>query len=232
MSRRSIMTMGDLFSDLESGPRHPETLAEGATLLRGFAEAEAADLVAALGPISEAAAFRHMVTPGGHTMSVAMTNCGDAGWVTDRGGYRYDARDPQTGQPWPAMPAAFRDLATRAAATAGFAGFTPNSCLVNRYAPKSRMSLHQDKDEGDFSAPIISVSLGQPAIFLFGGLKRIDRPRRIRLKNGDVVVWGGPARMTYHGVAPLAEGSNPLTGNCRLNLTFRTTQNVATSNAQ
>ena len=225
MSPPGAAAMGDLFSGMDLGRSNPETLADGAILLRGFAAAETADLVAALGPITEAAPFRHMVTPGGYSMSVAMTNCGDAGWLSDRSGYRYDTLDPETGRAWPAMPAAFLDLATRAAAAAGFSGFTPNSCLVNRYAPKTRLSLHQDKDEGDFSAPIVSVSLGVPAVFLFGGLKRSDRPRRIRLESGDVVVWGGPARMTYHGVAPLAasptDGTDSLTGNCRINLTFR-----------
>lgn len=213
--------MSDLFSRLDVGEPGTETLAEGATVLRGFAAAEAAELVAALGPITAAAPFRHMVTPGGHTMSVAMTSCGDAGWVSDRAGYRYEPLDPETCRAWPAMPSAFFDLASRAAAAAGFAGFVPVSCLINRYAPKAKMSLHQDKDEGDFNAPIVSVSLGLPVVFLFGGLKRSERPRRIRLENGDVVVWGGPARMAYHGVAPLADGTDPLTGKFRINLTFR-----------
>lgn len=213
--------MGDLFSELDPVAPTTETLTEGATVLRGFAAAQAAGLVAALGPIVEAAPFRHMVTPGGHTMSVAMTNCGNAGWVTDRTGYRYERLDPETGLAWPAMPLAFRNIASRAAAAAGFTGFTPVSCLINRYAPKAKMSLHQDKDEGDFSAPIVSVSLGLPAVFLFGGATRGDRPHRIPLASGDIVVWGGPARMNYHGVAPLADGDDPLTGNCRFNLTFR-----------
>ena len=215
------MTTGDLFSGRHPGDSHIETLAEGAAVLRGFATSEAANLVAAVETISVAAPFRHMVTPGGLTMSVAMTNCGEAGWVSDRRGYRYDRRDPASGRPWPAMPQAFRDLANRAAAAGGFSGFEPNSCLINRYAPKTRLSLHQDKDEGDFSQPIVSVSLGLPAVFLFGGAKRNDRPRRIRLESGDVVVWGGAARMTYHGVAPLADGVDPLTGAYRINLTFR-----------
>lgn len=213
--------MSDLLSDLQPELQQPEALAEGATLLHGFAKAEAAALVAALQPITVSAPFRNMVTPGGYTMSVAMTNCGEAGWTSDRSGYRYDPHDPETDQAWPAMPASFRDLAGRAAAAAGFAEFKPNSCLINRYAPKARLSLHQDKDEGDFSAPIVSVSLGLPAIFLFGGQKRSERPRRIRMVSGDVVVWGGPARMTYHGVAPLADGVDPLTGRTRINLTFR-----------
>lgn len=157
-------------------------------------------------------------------MSVAMTNCGDAGWVSDRGGYRYATRDPETDLAWPEMPIIFHDLAARAAAAGGFVGFTANSCLINRYEPKARMSLHQDKDEGDFSAPIVSISLGLPATFLFGGMKRGDRPRRFRLESGDVVVWGGAARKAFHGVAPLAAGTSPLTGDIRVNLTFRKAQ--------
>lgn len=215
------MTTGDLYDDAAPDHTGIETLAEGATLLRGYAVAEAAGLVAALGAITAAAPFRHMLTPGGHQMSAAMTNCGDAGWVSDRRGYRYEARDPKSGRPWPTMPAHFFDLARHAAATVGFTGFAPNACLVNRYAPKARMALHQDKDEGDFTTPIVSVSLGLPATFLFGGLSRNDQPRRIRLESGDVVVWGGPARMVFHGIAPLAHGSHSLTGGYRLNLTFR-----------
>ena len=190
-------------------------------LLRGFARSVEAGLIAALNEIASQAPFRHMMTPGGHPMSVAMTNCGGVGWVTDRAGYRYDANDPLTGKPWPAMPASFCQLAEKAAASAGFAGFSPDACLVNRYQPGARMSLHQDRDEEDFDAPIVSVSLGLPAIFLFGGMKRADRPRRFRLEHGDVVVWGGPTRLAFHGVAPLADGEHALMGRQRINLTFR-----------
>ena len=190
-------------------------------LLRRFAEPFEADLIAGISDVVEQAPFRHMVTPGGHQMSVAMTNCGGVGWVTDRSGYRYDANDPEAGKRWPAMPPSFRELAERAADRAGFGGFSPDACLVNRYQPGARMSLHQDKDEHDFGAPIVSVSLGLPAVFLFGGLKRRDRPRRFRLQHGDVVVWGGPARLTFHGVAPLADGEHAVMGRQRINLTFR-----------
>jgi alkylated DNA repair protein (DNA oxidative demethylase) len=169
----------------------------------------------------EQAPFRRMLTPGGHQMSVAMTNCGSVGWVTDRTGYRYDANDSETGKPWPAMPRSFRELAAHAADHAGFGGFSPDACLINRYQPGARMSLHQDKDEEDFAAPIVSVSLGLPAIFLFGGLKRSDKPRRFRLQHGDIAVWGGPARLVFHGVAPLADGEHALLGRQRINLTFR-----------
>jgi alkylated DNA repair protein (DNA oxidative demethylase) len=211
----------DLFAGVPDVRPSQEAMAEAAMLLRGFAGPFEGDLIADLRDIVEQAPFRHMVTPGGHQMSVAMTNCGSTGWVTDRSGYRYDARDPETGRPWPAMPTSFRELARQAAERAGFAGFSPDACLINRYQPGARMSLHQDKDEDDFGAPIVSVSLGLPAIFLFGGLKRSDKPRRFRLEHGDVAVWGGPARLTYHGVAPLADGEHALMGRQRINLTFR-----------
>ena len=196
-------------------------MAEGAVLLRGFAEPLEADLIADISDVVARAPFRHMVTPGGHQMSVAMTNCGGVGWVTDRTGYRYDANDPEAGRPWPAMPRSFREFAEQAADQAGFGGFSPDACLINLYQPGARMSLHQDRNEHDFGAPIVSVSLGLPAVFLFGGLQRSDRPRRFRLQHGDVVVWGGPARLAFHGVAPLADGEHPLLGRQRVNLTFR-----------
>jgi alkylated DNA repair protein (DNA oxidative demethylase) len=211
----------DLFAGVPDVRPSQEEMAEGAVLLRGFAKSIEADLIAALRDIVEQAPFRHMVTPGGHQMSVAMTNCGSAGWVTDRTGYRYDGDDPLSGKPWPAMPPSFRELAGRAADQAGFGGFSPDACLINRYQPGARMSLHQDKDEHNFGAPIVSVSLGLPAIFLFGGLKRSDKAQRYRLEHGDIAVWGGPARLVYHGVAPLADGEHALLGRQRINLTFR-----------
>ncbi len=221
MTARHGGAIGDLLTD--AGPRGAaiETIVPGAVLLRGFAAADAPALVAAVRRIAAAAPFRHMVTPGGYTMSVAMTNCGRAGWVTDRTGYRYDAVDPETGRPWPKMPALFARLAVGAAAAAGLGDFGPDSCLINRYVPGARLTLHQDRNERDFTAPIVSVSLGLPATFLFGGLKRTDRPRRFRLESGDVVVWGGPARLAFHGVDVLADGEHPLTGHSRFNLTFR-----------
>ena len=211
----------DLFACFPQARASREEMAEGAVLLRGFVGADEAELVAALRGIVAAAPFRRMFTPGGHQMSVAMTNCGNAGWVTDRTGYRYDGADPQSGKPWPAMPSSFQALAAQAAAEAGFAGFAPDACLINRYESGARMSLHQDRDEHDFGAPIVSVSLGLPAIFLFGGLQRADKTQRYRLQHGDVVVWGGPARLAFHGVAPLAEGEHALMGRQRINLTFR-----------
>jgi alkylated DNA repair protein (DNA oxidative demethylase) len=190
-------------------------------VLRGFARSEAAVLVAAVEKITAVAPFRNMITPGGFRMSVAMTNCGRAGWITDRKGYRYEPVDPITGRQWPPMPKPFLDLAARAAGASGFTGFKPDACLINRYEPETRLSLHRDENERDFAAPIVSVSLGLPAVFLFGGKSRGDRPRRIWLESGDVVVWGGLARLNYHGVAPLPDGDDPLTGRCRINLTLR-----------
>lgn len=209
----------NLFDDLAQ-PEAVEPLAEGAVLLRGFAAAEMAELLSAVDKIAETAPLRHMITPGGFRMSVSMTNCGSFGWVSDRSGYRYDPVDPESGKPWPAMPLNFRHLSQRAASAAGYL-FDPDACLINRYEPGTKLSLHQDKDEQDFTAPIVSVSLGLPAVFLWGGLKRADRPRRIRLESGDIAVWGGPSRLTYHGIAPLADGEHPATGRARINLTFR-----------
>ncbi|MED5621266.1 DNA oxidative demethylase AlkB [Ideonella sp. BN130291] len=197
-------------------------LAPGACVLRGFAAADAPALWACLqAEVLPQAPWRHLVTPGGYTMSVAMTNCGRVGWVSDSSGYRYDPVDPLSGQSWPGMPPALLQLAAQAAAAAGFPGFVPDACLVNHYVAGSRLSLHQDRDERDHQAPIVSVSLGLPATFLFGGLRRTDRPQRLRLDHGDVVVWGGPSRLAYHGVAPLAAGEHALLGACRVNLTFR-----------
>lgn len=214
------MSTADLFDELPVTVSR-ETLAPGAVLLRGFAGEEGAALLQAIAEVTRQSPFRHLVTPGGYRMSVAMSNCGALGWVSDRSGYRYDALDPLSGRPWPAMPAILRKLAVRAAVQAGFAHFEPDACLVNRYEPGARLSLHQDRDEQDFSAPIVSVSLGLPAVFLFGTPSRKDRPQRHRLQHGDVVVWGGPARLAFHGVAPLADGEHALLGRQRINLTFR-----------
>ena len=220
MSARPGTVRRDLFT--ESYAQNAHAIAKGATLLHGFAVGAAPPLLQAIEDVVAAAPLRHMITPGGYRMSVAMTNCGAAGWVTDRSGYRYDARDPLTGKPWPAMPGIFSDLARRAAAAGGFGDFEPDACLINRYKPGARLTMHQDKNERDYTAPIVSVSLGLPAVFLFGSLRRKDRPQRMRLEGGDVAVWGGPTRFAYHGVAPLADGDDPLTGRCRYNLTFRT----------
>jgi alkylated DNA repair protein (DNA oxidative demethylase) len=198
-----------------------ELIAPGAAVLRGFAAPEETALLSAIRDVTASAPFRHMTTPGGFRMSVAMTNCGALGWVTDRTGYRYDTIDPVSGSRWPRMPDAFLVLATHAAALAGFSKFLPDACLINRYEPGARLSLHQDKDEQDYNQPIVSVSLGIPAVFLFGGLNRADKTLRRKLTHGDVVVWGGPARLRYHGVLPLKEGHHTLVGDCRINLTFR-----------
>ncbi len=209
-----------LFDDL-APDRATEHLMDGALVIRQFALPNAESLMEGIEKVTSEAPFRHMKTPGGHSMSAAMSCCGNLGWVTDRQGYRYQSEDPESGKPWPAMPAVFRELAISAADTAGFEGFEPDACLINRYQPGAKMGLHQDKDEEDFSQPIVSVSLGLPIVFQFGGLKRSERPMRVPLGHGDVVVWGGPARMRYHGVLTLKAGEHPLTGGYRYNLTFR-----------
>ena len=207
--------------DLFAASRETEGLSDGAFLFPGFAEGQARALLAAVEGIAAAAPFRHLVTPGGHTMSVAMTNCGEAGWVSDRRGYRYDGLDPETGKPWPKMPEAFFTVSARAAQTAGYENFVPDVCLINRYVPGAKLHLHIDRDEHRFDAPIVSVSLGLSAVFMWGGLERTDKPARYRVHHGDVVVFGGPSRRRYHGVSPLKPGTHPATGACRLNLTFR-----------
>lgn len=210
----------DLFP-CESTTTGIEAIGPCAFVLRGFALPQADALIAAIHTLEQQAPFRHMTTPGGYTMSVALTNCGALGWTTDLQGYRYTPADPQTGQCWPAMPHAFMRLAQEAAVTAGFLTFIPDACLINRYAPGARMSLHQDKNERDFTAPIVSVSLGMPALFLFGGHARSDKAARIPLLHGDVVVWGGQDRMRYHGVLPLKDKPHPVLGSQRINFTFR-----------
>jgi alkylated DNA repair protein (DNA oxidative demethylase) len=214
--------MSTLLFEMESSkPLRRDDLGEGTAFLSGFALEGESELLSSLRRIVEHSPFRNMVTPGGFRMSVAMTNCGKLGWVTDRSGYRYDRIDPETGQSWPEMPAPFLRLAVMAATQAGFPKFVPDACLINRYEPGARLTLHQDKNERDFSQPIVSVSLGLPAVFLFGGLERSDKTRRIRVVHGDVLVWGGPARLRYHGIAPLRPGEHHLVGAVRYNLTFR-----------
>jgi alkylated DNA repair protein (DNA oxidative demethylase) len=210
----------DLFARDASGVARYE-LAPGAVLLRGFALSAEQELAQAVVAVGAAAPFRNMKTPGGFTMSVAMTNCGRYGWVSSESGYRYAEQDPESGAPWPAIPAAMLGLARAAAEAAGFERFEPDACLVNRYEPGARLTLHQDKNERDFREPIVSVSLGVPAVFLFGGLKRKDRPLRLDVVHGDVVVWGGPSRLRYHGVAPLKLALHPFAGRARINLTLR-----------
>ena len=211
----------DLFVDIEAPHTGTQALAPGAVVLRGYVLDQQHELLDAVNAITACSPFRHLVTPGGHTMSVAMTNCGRLGWVSDRSGYRYDPIDPQTRQAWPSMPAVFAQLATRAASAGGFEDFHPDACLVNRYEPGARLTLHQDRDEGNYAYPIVSVSLGVPAVFLFGGDKRADKQQRVPLVHGDVVVWGGPSRLRYHGVQPIKLAQHPLLGPLRINLTFR-----------
>ncbi|MFH5067345.1 DNA oxidative demethylase AlkB [Enterobacter cloacae complex sp. 2024EL-00215] len=210
--------MLDLFAEADPWQ---EPLAPGAVILRRFALSRAAALLAGIDEVAAVSPFRQMVTPGGYTMSVAMTNCGKLGWTTDDRGYLYAPVDPMTGSAWPSMPAVFQALCHDAAVAAGYADFTPDACLVNRYAVGAKLSLHQDKDEPDLRAPIISVSLGLPAVFQFGGLRRNDPLKRLMLEHGDVVVWGRESRLFYHGIQPLKPGVHPQTGEFRFNLTFR-----------
>jgi alkylated DNA repair protein (DNA oxidative demethylase) len=211
----------DLFGEFETDRPRQGKLGPGALLLRGRALPVEKPILAALDWILAKAPFRRMTTPGGFEMSVAMTNCGAAGWVTDRRGYRYDPVDPASGEPWPAMPAVLQRLAREVAAEAGFEGFLPDACLINCYEPGARLSLHQDKDERDHRHPVVSVSLGLPAVFQFGGASRSDKTQRVPLTHGDIVVWGGPSRLFYHGVAALKEGEHPVLGRRRINLTLR-----------
>jgi alkylated DNA repair protein (DNA oxidative demethylase) len=210
-----------LFENISEQGVVSDSLGPGTTILRGFARQHEALLLDALVAVTARSHFRHMVTPRGFRMSVAMTNCGSLGWVTDRKGYRYDSVDPETRRLWPPMPKPFAKLAQNAATVAGFTNFAPDACLINRYEPGARLTLHQDKNERDFNEPIVSVSLGLPAVFLFGGVERADKTTRIPVEHGDVLVWGGPARLRYHGVMPLKDGIHPLGGGYRFNLTFR-----------
>ena len=210
-----------LFDNIANPELSKEDLCPGAVVLRNFALQDETALLREVHDVIARSPFRHMVTRGGFRMSAAMTNCGNFGWVTDRKGYRYQAVDPETGDPWPPMSDAFRHLAIAGAREAGFPNFIPDSCLINRYEPGAKMSLHQDINEQDFTHPIVSVSLGIPAVFLFGGAQRSGKTTRVPLFHGDIVVWGGPARLNYHGILPLKEASHPLVGAYRLNLTFR-----------
>lgn len=212
------MSQADLFAP---APGARQDLAPGAWLLPGLALGEAPALLAAAQAVFAAAPPRRWLTPGGRRMAVAMSNCGELGWISDERGYRYGPLDPESGQPWPAMDPLLRALAGRAAAACGFADFRPDACLINRYEPGTRLTLHQDKDEQDFRQPIVSVSLGLPAVFLFGGRRRAEPCLRLNLRHGDVLVWGGPARLRFHGVAPLSPGHHEALGAQRLNFTFR-----------
>ena len=212
---------GNLFETSPAADMSCLPITPGAGLVSGFAVARAEALMACVDQITAQAPLRHLQTPGGRAMSVAMSNCGSWGWTSDRHGYRYVQQDPLSGNNWPAMPAAWLELAAQAAAATGYPGFVPDACLINQYLPGTKMSLHQDRDERDFAQPIVSVSLGLPVVFLFGGSKRSDKPQRLRLEHGDVVVWGGPARLAFHGVMTLADGEHAQLGRQRINLTFR-----------
>ncbi|MHC6225766.1 DNA oxidative demethylase AlkB [Pseudomonas sp. X10] len=208
-------------SDLDLFGPQPLQLATQTVLLPGFALAQADAVLDAVRPVLRAAPFRYMRTPGGLPMAVALSNCGALGWISDQKGYRYSPTDPLSGLPWPALPPVLAELATRAAALAGFTDFHPDACLINHYRPGTRLSLHQDRNERDFGQPIVSVSLGLPAVFLLGGLERSEQARRIPLSHGDVLVWGGEDRLRFHGVLPLKPGAHPRLGERRINLTLR-----------
>jgi DNA oxidative demethylase len=211
----------DLFEEIDAPTSLRQKMADGAMLLRKLALPFEDDLLRAVDEVTAQAPFRHMTTPGGFVMSVAMTNCGEAGWITDRSGYRYESIDPETGLRWPGLPDSFLALAAAAAGEAGYAGFVPDACLLNRYEPGARLSLHQDKNERDQTKPIVSVSLGLPATFEFGGIKRSDPVSRYNVHHGDVAVWGGVSRLCFHGVKELKEGLHQKLGRMRVNLTVR-----------
>jgi alkylated DNA repair protein (DNA oxidative demethylase) len=211
----------DLFADDTPQPSTSEQIGPQSFVLRGYALPFVDRLLPALASVLERAPFRNMITPGGHTMSVALSSCGQFGWTTDRSGYRYTRIDPQTGQQWPQMPEVFMELARSVADTAGFANFVPDACLINRYIPGAKMSLHQDKDELGYEWPVVSISLGIPAMFLFGGHARSDATQRVPLFHGDVVVWGGEDRLRFHGVMPIRQAEHPQLGEQRINFTFR-----------
>ena len=214
---------GDLFSDEAlQQPARREQIGEQSYVLRGYALPWLERVLPELRAVLVQSPFRHMVTPGGFTMSAALSSCGALGWTTSPQGYRYSPLDPERQQPWPSMPAVLRELAINAASAAGFDGFAPDACLINRYVPGARMSLHQDKNERDYSTPVVSLSLGLPAVFLFGGHQRSDKTQKISLFHGDVAVWGGVDRLRFHGVLPIKEGAHPRMGPQRINLTFRT----------
>ena len=210
----------DLFDDASLFPSQQQ-LAEGVCLLSGQANSMMPAIWQAVEDVLRQAPLRQMQTPGGYTMSVAMSNCGELGWISDRHGYRYSRLDPQSGQPWPAMPEILQELARIWAAEAGFDNFVSNACLINCYQAGSKMSLHLDRDERDFAHPILTLSLGLPARFMLGGLQRQDPYRKLLLQHGDVLVFGGPARLCFHGIMPLADGDHALLGKRRISLTFR-----------
>ena len=213
--------MSDLFSDVTEKPVWSENLGPGSVLLHAFAWSVTDLLYEDIQRVIKHSPFRQMVTAGGYTMSVSTTNCGDLGWVSDRKGYRYEPQDPLTRSPWLAMPESLGQLAVKAAQEAGYPNFEPDACLINRYDIGCKMSLHQDRDEKDYQWPVVSVSLGLPAVFMFGGAERSDPYSNILLEHGDVMVWGGPDRLRFHGIKPVKKGEHPLCGSARLNLTFR-----------
>jgi len=206
----------DLFADQRPAR---QDIAPGVVLFPGRAVAR--DIWPLLQPVLAVAPFRNFVTPGGRRMGVETTNCGSLGWVSDKAGYRYQATDPDSGRPWPAMPRPLFDLAVASAAAAGFPETRPDSCLINRYAVGVRLTAHQDLNEQSSDWPIVSISMGLPATFVLHGATRGGAGPKIALTDGDVLVFGGPARNAFHSVQPIADGVDPVLGPCRVNLTLR-----------
>ena len=217
--------MDDLFQDQPPDLPERQALGPESWLLRHTLQTTACHLMADIHTLTATHPFQHMVTRGGHTMSVATSSYGSYGWVSDaQKGYRYASSNIETGQPWPPIPAHWLALATALAEKAGFNGFHPDSALINRYAVGARMGLHQDRDEATLAWPIVSLSLGLPARFMFGGKQRQAPVKDFTLLHGDVVVWGGADRLRFHGIRPLKAGHHSLTGPYRYNITFRRVQ--------
>jgi len=206
----------NLFSQLVAEPTHEEIF-PGAVLMRSLALPQDNEFFTAAEAIIAARPLHHTTTPSGLPMGVMVTDCGDSRAFANR----WDTANPERMRLWPPMPPLLRDFAIRCAVRSGFPQFRPDACHINRYQAGTKLGLHQDRHECDWTQPIVSLSFGLECIFLLGGLQRTDKPRRILLEHGDVIVWGGPSRMRFHGVQPLKPGHHPLTGPYRYNLTFR-----------
>ncbi|THJ30850.1 DNA oxidative demethylase AlkB [Lampropedia aestuarii] len=209
----------DLFADSPEEQR--VALGPQAVVLRQKASPLAAELVARIEDVLQHSPLYQMATPGGKPLSVRTTSCGTHGWSSDPTGYSYVRHHPLTDQAWPEIPAAWSALATEAAQEAGFAQFAPDTCLINQYGLDSKMALHQDRSEQDLRQPVVSISLGMSALFLWGGMQRSDKPAHVLLHHGDMVVWGGVDRLRFHGIKHLTGAPHPQLGAMRYNLTLR-----------